>query len=89
MCAEIKRKPHSPLRKVDELFADLPPAELHELASALRPIEIEAGTDIVRIDDFGAAFYFIQAGEAEVIDGPDAAPGLSVPATRSAKSRSS
>ena len=40
MYAEIRRKAGSPPLKVDELFADLPPAELHELASALRPIEI-------------------------------------------------
>ena len=61
--------------KSTRCFADLPPAELHELASALRPIEIEAGADIVRIDDFGAALYLIQSGEAEVIHRPDEATG--------------
>lgn len=73
MYAETRRKAGPPLRKVDEVFADLPPAELHELASALRPIEIEADTDIVRIDDFGAALYLIQTGEGEVIHQPDEA----------------
>ena len=73
MYAETRRKAGLPLRKVDEVFADLPPAELHELASALRSTEIEAGTDIVRIDDFGAALYLIQTGEGGVIHQPDEA----------------
>lgn len=73
MYSEVRRKIGSPLRRIDELLADLPPSELHELASALRTIEIEAGAEIVRIDDFGAALYLIQTGEAEVIHQPDEA----------------
>jgi len=48
-------------------FADLPPAELDELAAALREVEVEAGKAVVTLDDFGTAIYFIEEGEATVL----------------------
>jgi CRP-like cAMP-binding protein len=49
------------------LLADLPAAELDELAAALREVEIEAGAEVVTADDWGTAIYFIEEGEAEVL----------------------
>ncbi len=49
------------------VFADLPAAELEELAAAMSEVEIEAGAKVVTLDDYGTAIYFIQQGEAEVL----------------------
>jgi CRP-like cAMP-binding protein len=49
------------------VFADLPAAELDELAAAISVVEIEAGAKVVTLDDYGTAIYFIEAGEAEVV----------------------
>jgi CRP-like cAMP-binding protein len=48
-------------------FADLPAAELDELAPAMSEVEIEAGVEIVTLDDYGTAVYFIEEGEADVV----------------------
>ena len=48
------------------VLADLPAPELDELAGALREVNVEAGTEVVTVDDWGAATYFIEQGEAEV-----------------------
>ena len=48
------------------VFTDLPPAELDELAAAMREVEIAAGANVVTLDDYGTAIYFIEDGEAEV-----------------------
>jgi CPA1 family monovalent cation:H+ antiporter len=53
--------------RASEIFAGLPAAELDELASALRLVEVELGADVVRADDHGAALYLVQEGEADVI----------------------
>jgi CRP-like cAMP-binding protein len=51
-------------------FADLPAAELDELAAAMSEVDIEAGAKVIRLDDYGTAIYFIEQGEADVlIDG--------------------
>jgi CRP-like cAMP-binding protein len=47
-------------------FADLPSAEIDELAAALTEINIEPGAKVVTVDDFGTAIYFIEQGEADV-----------------------
>ena len=73
MHAASNHKAGLPLRQVGDAFADLPAAELHELAAALRLIEIEAGIEIVRLDEHGAALYLVQSGEAEIIRRPDEA----------------
>ena len=54
------------------ILADLPGAELDELAAATHEVEIEAGAAVVTLDDYGTAIYFIEQGEVEVrTDGGD------------------
>jgi CRP-like cAMP-binding protein len=47
-------------------FAELPEAELTELASAVREVEVDAGAEVVTLDHYGDALYLVEAGEAEV-----------------------
>jgi CRP-like cAMP-binding protein len=49
------------------IFADLPAAELDELAAAMSELEVDAGTNVVTVDDYGDAIYFIEEGEADVV----------------------
>ena len=49
-------------------FADLPADELDELAVAVNEVEIEAGAKVVTLDDYGTAVYFIEQGNADVLD---------------------
>ena len=49
-------------------FADLPAEELDELASALREVEVDAGAKVITVDDYGTTIYFIEEGEAEVVE---------------------
>jgi voltage-gated potassium channel len=49
------------------VFADLPAAELDELATTMGEVEFEAGTQVVTLDDYGTAIYFIEQGEADVL----------------------
>ena len=49
------------------LLAELPAAELDELAAAMGETEIDAGTEVVTIDDSGTTVYLIEEGEAEVM----------------------
>ncbi len=59
------------------VLADLPAAELDELAAAMREVSIEAGAKIVSLDDWGTAVYFIEQGEAEVLfEGGEAGQAL-------------
>jgi CRP-like cAMP-binding protein len=53
------------------VLADLPPAELDELAAAMREVEVGAGTQVITLDDYGTAVYFIEEGEAEVLTDGD------------------
>jgi CRP/FNR family transcriptional regulator, cyclic AMP receptor protein len=48
------------------VLADLPAAELDELAAAMTELEVEAGAKVVTLDDYGTAIYFIEQGEADV-----------------------
>jgi CRP-like cAMP-binding protein len=48
-------------------FQGLPSAELDELAGAMSEVHVEAGTNVVKADDFGSAIYFIEEGEADVV----------------------
>jgi CRP/FNR family transcriptional regulator, cyclic AMP receptor protein len=58
-------------------FANLPSAELDELAAAMREVEIEAGAEVVTHDDYGSAVYFIEQGEADARpDGGEESQGL-------------
>jgi CRP-like cAMP-binding protein len=59
------------------VFADLPAAELDELAAAISEVEIEAGAEVITVDDYGAAVYFIEEGEAVALtDGGEATQTL-------------
>ena len=49
------------------LFADLPAAELDEVAAAVSEVEVEAGSKVVTLDDYGTAIYFVEQGEADVL----------------------
>jgi CRP-like cAMP-binding protein len=48
------------------VFADLPAAELDEVAAAVREVDIDAGATATTLDDYGAAIYFVEQGEADV-----------------------
>ncbi len=48
------------------LFAPLPPTTLERLAARLRPVQVAAGTDVVRQGDPGDLFYVVAAGEVDV-----------------------
>jgi CRP-like cAMP-binding protein len=49
------------------VLADLPAAELHQLAAAMSEVEVEAGAEVITLDDYGTAIYFIEQGEADVL----------------------
>ena len=49
------------------LFVDLPAAELDALAAAMGEAEVDAGTEIVTVDESGTTVYLIEEGEAEVL----------------------
>jgi rhodanese-related sulfurtransferase len=49
-----------------EPFKQMSFEDLCHLAEAMRPSEVEAGTEVVRQGDHGEHFYVIEAGEAEV-----------------------
>ena len=59
------------------VLADLPEAELNELATAMSEVEVEAGAKVVTVDDYGTAVYFIEQGEADLLpDGDEATDTL-------------
>jgi CRP-like cAMP-binding protein len=59
------------------VLADLPQAELDELAAAMSELEVEVGAEVITLDDYGTAIYFIEQGEAEVLpDGDEATQTL-------------
>jgi CRP-like cAMP-binding protein len=49
-------------------FADLPSEELDALADATTEVEIGADANVITVDDYGSAIYFIEEGIAEVLD---------------------
>lgn len=49
-------------------LADLPAEELDELATAMSEVEVEAGAKVVTVDDYGTAIYFIEEGQADVLE---------------------
>jgi CRP-like cAMP-binding protein len=58
-------------------LADLPAAELDELAAAMREVNAEADAKVVTVNDYGTAIYFIEEGEADVlIDGGEGTQAL-------------
>jgi F-box and leucine-rich repeat protein 7 len=58
-------------------FADLPAAELDEVAAILTEVEVDAGSSVTTLDDYGTAIYFIEQGAADVLsDGGEATQAL-------------
>src|SRR5262245_25289737 len=56
--------------RVAAFFADLPPAELDEVATAMTEVEVDEGANVTTVDDYGSAVYLIEEGRADVlIDG--------------------
>jgi CRP-like cAMP-binding protein len=53
------------------VLTDLPEAELDELAAAMSEVEVEAGAEVITLDDYGTAIYFIEEGEADVLPDGD------------------
>ena len=49
-------------------FADVPSEELDEVAATMTELEIEAGVNVVTLDDYGTAIYFIEEGHADVLN---------------------
>ena len=49
-------------------FAELPAAELSELATTVSEVEVRAADTIVALDDYETAIYLIEEGAAEVLD---------------------
>ena len=59
------------------VLADLPEAELNALAAAMSEVEVEAGAEVITLNDYGTAIYFIEQGEADVLaDGDEATDTL-------------
>jgi CRP-like cAMP-binding protein len=59
------------------LFADLPAAELDEVAATMSEVEVDAGSSVITLDDYGTAIYFVEQGAAEVLsDGGEATQAL-------------
>jgi CRP-like cAMP-binding protein len=55
--------------QLGDSFADIPAAELDELAAAMTEIAVDRGTAVVTLDSYGAGIYLIEQGEAEVVAG--------------------
>jgi CRP-like cAMP-binding protein len=49
-------------------FADLPEAELDELATAVHELAVPDGATVVTVDDYGDAVYIVEEGTAEVVN---------------------
>jgi CRP-like cAMP-binding protein len=52
------------------LLADLPDAELAVLAETVHEVDLDAGAHVVTVDDYGTGIYFVEQGEADVVDHP-------------------
>jgi CRP-like cAMP-binding protein len=55
------------------VLADLPAAEIDQLAAAMTEVNIAPGAKVVTADDYGTAIYFIEQGEADVLVAADRA----------------
>jgi CRP-like cAMP-binding protein len=49
------------------VFADLPAAEVEQLAGAMSEVDVDAGDAVVTSGDFGYALYVIEEGQADVV----------------------
>ena len=50
------------------VFADLPEAELDELAGAVHELAVAERSTIVNVDDYGDAVYLVEEGTADVVN---------------------
>jgi CRP-like cAMP-binding protein len=57
-------------------LADVPAEELDELAASMSEVEVEPGAEVITLDDYGSAIYFIEQGEAEVLHDGEAAKAV-------------
>ena len=60
-------------------LADLPDSELADLAGLMAEREVPAGTEVVTVDDDGSAVYFIEQGNADVLNDDGEASNTLVP----------
>jgi CRP-like cAMP-binding protein len=59
------------------VLAELPAVELDRLAAAMSEVELDAGTRVITVDDYGSAIYFVEQGEADLlVDGEERAERL-------------
>ena len=59
------------------VLADLPRAELEELAAAMSEVQVDTGAEVITLDDYGTALYFVEQGDADVLsDGGEATQAL-------------
>jgi CRP-like cAMP-binding protein len=59
------------------LFSDLPAAELDEVAAVVSEVEVDAGSSVTTLADYGTAIYFVEQGAADVLsDGGEATQAL-------------
>ena len=49
-------------------LAELPDSELAELAALMSELEVATGTEVVTVGNYGSAVYFIEEGNADVLD---------------------
>ena len=52
-------------------LAELPAAELDELAAVMTEVEIEPGTELMTFGKDGYVIYFVEQGEADAVTGVD------------------
>jgi hypothetical protein len=71
------------------VFADLPEAELDELAGAVHELAVAERSTVVTVDDYGDAVYLVEEETAGVLNERGETTRLSARATRSARSASS
>ena len=50
------------------VFADVPEAELVELAGAVHELAVAEGSTVVTVDDYGDAVYLVEEGTADVVN---------------------
>ena len=50
------------------VFADLPEAELDELAGAVHELAVAERSTVVNVDDYGDAVYLVEEGTADVVN---------------------
>ena len=50
------------------VFADLPEAELDELAGAVHELAVAERSTVVNVDDYGDAVYLVEEGTADVLN---------------------